>query len=71
MKVNNTVQLAIRVEVMTLVHFSGDGHDSVNRHDLEHPTDVKGLTTVLIPNFLYYTVADNVMHRPFVKSRVY
>ena len=56
---------------MTLVHFSGDGHDSVNRHDLEHAPDVKGMTAVLIPNFLYYTVVDNVMHRPFVKSRVY
>ena len=47
MKVNNTVPFAIRIEVIMLLHFSGDGHDSVTpsakRHDLEHsPPDVKG-----------------------------
>ena len=51
MKVNNTVPFAIRVEVMMLLPFSGDGRDSetpsAQRHDSEHPPpDVEGIVTV-------------------------
>ena len=68
---NEVVYILYTITPLMLVHVSGDGHDSVNRHDFEHPPDVEGITTVLIPNFLYYTVVDNIMHRSFVKSRVY
>ena len=53
LKVNNTVPFAISVEVMLLLSYSGDRHDSVTlsakRHDSEHSLpDVKGIVTVLI-----------------------
>ena len=64
-KVNNTVPFAIRVEVMMLLHFSGDGRDSVTpsakRHDSEYPPPVEGMVTV-------FSASGSILHcsRQFV-----